>query len=151
VKLVVDSREPPWADHPWRPFLPVGIEVDQRGLETGDFAIAGFEHGAVIERKTRADFLACIGRERGRFDRELLRARYVERFCIAVEASLADVLIEAGGLHPHAVIGSVAAWTRRGWPVVFADSPRLAAQFAWRFLSQPIGEAQRLIRATTAA
>jgi hypothetical protein len=40
---------------------------------------------------------------------------------------------------------------RRGWPIIFADSARLAASIAWRFLTQPIGEAQRLIRATTAA
>ena len=39
---------------------------------------------------------------------------------------------------------------RRGWPVVFADSPRLAAGFAWRFLCGPLKEAERTFKAIAA-
>jgi hypothetical protein len=43
--------------------------------------------GAVVERKTVNDLLACIGRERERFERELKRGRYVGRFIVIVEGT----------------------------------------------------------------
>lgn len=142
--IICDTREP-WP-HPWAPFLP-GVPLQRATLETGDFALAGAECGAVAERKTLTDFLACIGQERARFDKELLRARYVASFCIVVESTLVEVLHHPSGLHPAAIMGSIAAWTRRGFPVVFAGSPRLAAQFTQRFLFQQITEAQRMLAA----
>ncbi len=147
MTIICDTREP-WP-HPWAPFL-AGADLTQDTLETGDFALVGAEAGAVVERKAVGDFLACIGRERTRFDKELLRARYVQSFAIVVEGSLGDVLRQAGGVHPSAILGSIAAWARRGFPVVFAGNPRLAAEFTLRFLAQQVAEAQRLIAATSA-
>jgi hypothetical protein len=56
-----------------------------------------------------------------------MRARYGDRSAVVVKTSFAEVLRECRGLHQNAVIGTVAAWIRRGWPIVFADRSRLAA------------------------
>ena len=144
LTIVVDTRES-WP-HPWAPFLP-DVQLIRAYLETGDFALAGAESGAVVERKTLPDFLACIGGERTRFDKELLRARYMQSFCIVIESTLVEVLHRPSGLHPSAIIGSIAAWSRRGFPVVFAGSPRLAAQFSYRYLVQQVTEARRIVTA----
>jgi DNA excision repair protein ERCC-4 len=143
MRFICDSREP-WGPHPWEPYMP-GVELVRGCLPTGDFVLPGAEDGAVVERKAIPDFLACIGRERKRFDKELLRARYVASFCIVVEGGLSDVIAQARDVHPNAIVGSVAAWSRRGFPVVFAGSQRLAAEFTQRYLSQQLTEARRLL------
>jgi ERCC4-type nuclease len=111
--ILCDSREP-WPS-PWRPFWLPDVPVLRATLETGDYALAGATDGAVIERKTVPDLLACIGRERDRFTRELLRARFCASFCIVVEGSLLDVFRQARAIHPSSIMGTLAAWTRRGF------------------------------------
>lgn len=131
--ILCDSREP-WP-HPWEAYLPPNVRLESATLETGDFSLQGLEDLVCIERKTGADLLGCIGSSRERFERELRRARQgVGRFAIIVEATLAELLRNAGGIHPNAIVGSLAAWTRRGAPVILAGSSREAAEFAWRYL-----------------
>jgi ERCC4-type nuclease len=130
--IAVDTREPD--PHPWTAYLPAGLTVKRTTLETGDLAPLGWEDLVCVERKTCSDLLACIGRERERFERELRRARHLGKFCIVVEASMADLLREARGIHGNAILGSLAAWTRRGAPVVLAGTVQSAAAFAWRFM-----------------
>lgn len=145
--ITIDTREP-WP-HPWPAFWPANVSVVRGTLETGDLVLAGATDGAVVERKTVPDLLACIGRERARFDRELLRARYCGAFCVVVEGTLADVLRQARGLYPAAILGTLAAWTRRGWAVVFCGNQPTAAEFALRFVTQPLHEAERLLKANS--
>jgi ERCC4-type nuclease len=123
------------------------VTVNRATLETGDFALAGAPDGSIIERKTVTDFLAAVGRERQRFDRELLRARYCGAFAIVVEGNLCDVLRQSRGVHPASIMGTIAAWTRRGFPVVFAGTPATSADFALRYLTQPLAEAERRLKA----
>ena len=144
MTILIDTREP-WP-HPWAAFWPADVRVVRGTLETGDVALAALPDGAVVERKTVSDFLAAVGRERERFDRELARARYLGAFCIVVEGSFADVLTanrEKGQLAPAAILGSVASWTRRGAPVLFAGSVRHAADLAYRFLAGQVREVER--------
>ena len=105
----------------------------------------------MVERKTVPDFLAAVGRERERFDRELRRARHLGSFCIIVEGSFGDVLNAAhargGGLSSASILGSVAAWTRRGAPVLFAGSVRCAAELAFSFLAGQVREIERAAKA----
>jgi ERCC4-type nuclease len=143
--LLIDTREP-WP-HPWAPYFGDGVTVERATLETGDLALAAFPVGAVVERKTAGDFLSVIGGNRERFERELKRSRHVDRFCVIVEAPLSRVIHEARGIHPAAIVGTVAAWTRRYCPILFADTPELAAALALRWLLQPVEEAQRIARA----
>jgi len=55
-------------------------------------------------------------------------------------------------IHPNAILGTLAAWSRRyRHPILFAGNDRLAAEFALRFLCQPFREAQRLLAASRRA
>ena len=144
VILNVDTREP-WP-HPWQRWLPSYIQLERAALDTGDFCLAGLPDGAVVERKTVSDFLGCMTSNRGRFERELARSRYVGRFCVMVEGTLDNVLAARGDMTEASLIGTVAAWTRRYCPILFAGSERHAAEFGWRFLAGQINEAHQILR-----
>ncbi len=112
--IIVDSRE----QNPLRfDSLPVRVGT----LDTGDYSIAGLEHFIAVERKSLDDLLACIGRERDRFKRELQRLRAYRFRLLVVETDAA--VLEAGDwrsrLTPSHVLGSCAAWTAQyslpGW------------------------------------
>jgi hypothetical protein len=63
---------------------------------------------------------------------------------VVVEGSLSDVVSAASrGIHHNAVIGTLAAWTLRFAPFIFAGSQRLAADFAWRLLASQLPSAER--------
>jgi ERCC4-type nuclease len=82
-------------------------------LETGDLALAAMPEGAVVERKTPSDLVACMTSARERFERELLRSRYLGRFVVVVGGSLPDVLASRRQMSEASVIGTLAAWQRR--------------------------------------
>ncbi len=144
--LLRDTREPEWAEHPWRRHVPEPWRIGSATLSTGDFALEGAEDSAVIERKAVTDLLACIGSGRERFERELQRGRYCGRFIVVVEGSYDDLLSAARGLHANAIIGSLAAWQRRYCPFFFAGNIQTAVAFALRFLSQPYSESLDVVR-----
>ena len=153
MTVITDTREP-WP-HPWAPYLPEGTRLVRATLETGDVCLAALPDGAVCERKTISDFLAAVGRERLRFDKELRRARHLGAFVIIVEGSFGDVLAAAhargGGLSSASILGSVAAWTRRGAPVLFAGTVRTAAELAFAFLAGQVREIERDAKALARA
>jgi ERCC4-type nuclease len=146
--LLIDSREP-WP-HPWAQWLPAGWNIERATLETGDICLA---HNAAlaVERKTALDFLGCIGQNRERFDRELRRARHLDSFVIIVESDFPALIRMRGGLSPQSIVGTVAAWSRRYAPILFAGDAPHAAQLAWRFLAQPLEEARRIVAKASAA
>jgi ERCC4-type nuclease len=138
--LLCDSREP--ADpHPWKRFLPEVWQLERTALEVGDFCLATHPHGALVERKTPRDMAGCIGAGRERFDRELRISSYAGRFVVLVEGSLSDVALARHGIHANSVLGTLASWTLRFCPIVFAGSERLAAAFSWRFLASQLPNA----------
>jgi DNA excision repair protein ERCC-4 len=143
--ITVDSREP-WP-HPWSAYFSTAVHLERGTLETGDLALAALPDGAVVERKTVSDLLGCIGRERERFERELKRGRYVGRFVVIVEGTLADVLNEARGIHGNAIVGTLAAWTRRYCPFLFAGDTENAARIAEAFLCGQARETERFAQA----
>ena len=148
MTFLLDNRDPD--PHPWAPFLPAGGRLVRGTLDTGDLCLAALPEGATVERKTVPDFLAAVGRERARFDRELRRARHLDSFVIIVEGSFGDVLNAnhaRGQLSPNAILGSVAAWTRQGAPVLFAGSVRCAAELAYAFLAGQVREIERASKA----
>jgi ERCC4-type nuclease len=146
ITIVCDSREP-GPVHPWRRWLPSHVELVRATLDTGDFALAGLPDGAIVERKTVNDYLAAMTSNRERFERELARSRHVGRFVVIVEGTLADCITARGDMTEASLIGTVAAWTRRFCPIVFAGDERTAAELAWRFLSGQVNEARRITRA----
>ena len=85
------------------------------------------------------DLLACVGRERDRFKRELQRLRAYRFRCLVVEASYAD--LERGEwrskIQPSHVLGSLAAWMAQySLPIWLAGDHESAARFAEKYLFQ---------------
>ncbi|MCG3150163.1 MAG: hypothetical protein PCFJNLEI_03641 [Verrucomicrobiae bacterium] len=150
ITVLCDTREPGPA-HPWRRWLPAHVTLERRALDTGDFALAGLPDAAVVERKTVSDFLGCLTSNRDRFERELARSRHVGRFVVIVEGTLLDCIRARGGLSEASLLGTVAAWSRRYCPIIFAGTERHAAELAYRFLAGQITEGQRIIKAATVA
>jgi ERCC4-type nuclease len=142
--LLIDTREP-WP-HPWAANLPEGWSVERATMETGDVCLA-CNPEIVIERKTLPDFLSCVGTNRERFERELRRARHLQCFAVIVEADFPEAIRQRGGISWQSLVGTVAAWSRRYCPIVFAGDARHAAQIAFAYLAQPVAEARRVVAA----
>jgi ERCC4-type nuclease len=143
--VTVDTREP--CPHPWAKFLPNGWELVRERLETGDLALAAIPEAAVVERKTPSDLVACMTSARDRFERELMRSRYVGRLVVVIEGGLQDVLAARRQMSEASVIGTLAAWTLRFCPFVFCGSQREAANFAFRLLAAQVRDAERVAKA----
>ena len=159
MRFTLDTRES--ADpHPWLAHFSADVTVDRGCLETGDLCLSQLPDGVVIERKAPGDFLACCGRERERFERELRRSRYVGRFVVIVEATLWQCLQGGAqgtstgrgpGIHPSAVLGTVAAWTRRFCPILFAGDSASAARLAEALLKGQVKDLERQAKAIKGA
>lgn len=129
--IVVDSREA----------LPIGFPgATTAALPTGDYSLLGAEHRITLERKTLADFYACVGRERKRFEKELERLVGFEYAAVIIEASLANLLqgYEYSRVHPHSAIGSVLAWSVKynRLPFFFADNRKHCRAIIYRLLKK---------------
>lgn len=121
--IVVDSREQcpfPFAHERY------GAKTKQGALTVGDYSLAGLEDKVAVERKSLPDLVACLGRERERFERELMRGAALDAFAVVCEGSWLEL---ARGeyrsqLNPHAACQSVLAFTARyRVPFLFAGNP----------------------------
>ncbi len=85
-------------------------------LTTGDYSVRGLEHLVALERKSLGDLLACVGRERERFDREVQRLLAYPARALVIESTWPT--LEAGNWHgevtPSAALGSVLGWIAAG-------------------------------------
>lgn len=129
---IIDTRE---QDRLVFPNLP----SEPGTLDTGDYSIRCLEHLIAVERKTLHDLLACCGRERDRFKRELQRLRGYHYRLLVIEADAAT--LEAGGwrseLAPTHVLGSLAAWCAQfGLPIWLGGNHDACGRFVERFLYQ---------------
>ncbi|HRT94004.1 MAG TPA: hypothetical protein P5532_06240 [Planctomycetota bacterium] len=126
--IVVDTRES----------LPLGFPGARRAtLATGDYSILGMEARVAIERKTLSDLFTCVGRERGRFERELERLAAMQYAAVVIEATLADILhgAEFSRVHPMSAIGSVIAWSvKHRLPFFFAEDRRRCRSMVYHLL-----------------
>lgn len=144
MRIVVDSREQ--APFPFRGPRYEGVSVEVGTLGTGDYSLAGLTDKVAVERKELADLVACLGRERERFERELQRAAALDAFAVVVEASWPEL---ASGqyrsrLSPHAACQSVLAFAGRyRVPFLFAGSRAAAEYMAWGFLRQYLEGARK--------
>ncbi len=144
MRVIVDSREQ--APFSFRGPRYEGVTVEVGTLGVGDYSLAGLADKVAVERKELSDLVACLGRERERFERELARGAALDAFCVVVEASWADL---AGGqyrsrLNPHAACQSVLAFAGRyRLPFFFAGSRAAAEYMAWGFLRQYLEGARK--------
>lgn len=144
MRLIVDSREQ--SPFSFKGPRYEGLTVEVGTLTVGDYSLAGLTDKVAVERKSLPDLVACLGRERERFERELQRGAALDAFAVVVEASWADL---AGGkyrskLQPHAACQSVLAFAGRyRLPFLFAGSRAAAEYVAWGFLRQYLEGARR--------
>ena len=143
--IVVDSRE----QCPF-PFTHERYEAKtkQGALTVGDYSLAGLEDKVAVERKSLPDLVACLGRERERFERELMRG--------AALAALNCRMLARGEyrsqLKSHAACQSVLAFTARyRVPFLFAGTRGAAEYMTWGFLRQYLESARKRWRAIAKA
>lgn len=137
MHIVIDNREQ-------CPFQFEGdayplTRVDFGTLLTGDYSLHGMTDRVGIERKSLADLVTCLGRERDRFERELKRARGLECFVVVCEGSWLELLQGRynSKLKPLSAVQSVAAFMARfGIPFFFAETRRAAEYLTWSILRQ---------------
>lgn len=145
ITAIVDTREQNPLEIPW-------LQVERATLATGDYSVRGLENHVAIERKELSDLVACCGRERERFDREVQRLLAFPVRALIIEASWDD--IEAGEwrskLTPRQVGSSLISWQVRGLPVILADhrdrAARIVASMLRRAAIHRYREARELVR-----
>jgi len=129
VTAIIDTREQTPVD-----LSPLRTSVQT--LDLGDYSYIGGTHVCRIERKSLGDLLACVGRERERFDREVERLRAYETRAIVVESTWSE--LEAGQwrskITPKAAIGSCLGWIAAGVPILMAGTHQRAGQYIARLL-----------------
>lgn len=137
MHIVIDNREK----------LPFSFEGETyKGtitsnicLQVGDYSLRGLEEYISIERKSLADLVMCLGRERDRFKRELARSRSLDFFGVVIEDSWQNLATGnyKSETNPHSAAQSVAAFMARyNVPFFFAGSRRAAEYMTWSLLHQ---------------
>ena len=88
MKILRDLRE----KHPWtfkqaaELWPELGITVERRHLETGDYTVEGLENTFCIERKSVNDSSHTLTWSPERFEREMERMAHMEGVVVIVEA-----------------------------------------------------------------
>jgi len=147
--LITDSRET-------LPFVFTRLPSIVRGLQTGDYSMCGCESTFCIERKALGDFVnCCVGDNRERFERELIRARGYRFARILIVATEDE--IDAGAwrseITSKAVRATMASFEARYIPIVLTPTPEsgalLVERWAWRFAREIVESANTLLRSNT--
>lgn len=148
MHVIIDSREQ--APFSFQAECYTGTTTATGTLDTGDYSLAGLEDKIAIERKSLPDFVACLGRERERFQRELQRAAALDAFAVVIEGTWEQL---ARGqyrsrINPHAACQSVCAFTARlGTPFLFAGTRAAAEYLTHSLLKQYLKGAEDRYRA----
>jgi len=147
--IICDTREQkPFSFKRW------DVEVQRAKLDVGDYALAGMEGRAAIERKEINDLVACLqGENRDRFERELSLARAYDLFVVVVEGSVSDLARGnyTSNMQPESALQSVAAFfTRYGIPFLFADSRSGAEYWTYSLLAKHRREIEKRYKALCA-
>ncbi len=149
MKIIQDSREQ--APYLFRDYPEAKVQIST--LQAGDYSLAGLESIVAVERKSLPDLVACLGRERDRFERELERLRGYEAAAVVVESPLADLV--AGNyrsqLNPKAAYEScIAFMARYRLTFYFATNRRGAERFVYSFLRHFKSTVERRYKAAAA-
>ena len=144
MRIIIDTREQ--APFAFQHEKYAGTVIESGSLDTGDYSLAGLTDHVAVERKSLPDLVACLGRERERFERELQRAAALDAFAVVIEAPWSD--LAAGNfrsqLNPHSACQSVAAFmARHRIPFMFAGSRAGAEYVCWSFLRQYLESARK--------
>lgn len=152
MELIIDAREQ--CPFQFEGKLYPDTWISKGTLQSGDYSLAGLENHVAIERKSLADLVQCLGRDRERFERELIRAKGLEYFAVVCEGSFRDL---ANGhyrskLPAHSASQSVAAFmARHRTPFFFAGSRPAAEYITWSLLKQYLQGKQHELKAISVA
>ncbi len=118
LTVLVDSRE----QRP--PPMDLRMPTEKATLQTGDYSLAGLSHLVRVERKSCADLVMCVGRERDRFERCIERLRHFPLAMLVIESSPSVVELKQyrGEVSPNAVLNSVESWRAKGINIVWAGN-----------------------------
>ncbi|HOX27260.1 MAG TPA: hypothetical protein PLL30_16195 [Candidatus Krumholzibacteria bacterium] len=112
--IVVDTREQ-------QPYAFDGAVI--KGLPSGDYSILGLEDRVAVERKSKPDAYASLGRGRARFRREVERLAVLDYAAIVIEDTVPGFLRRPphSQMSPRAAISTLLSWSvRYRIPVFFA-------------------------------
>jgi DNA excision repair protein ERCC-4 len=126
---VIDSREQQPLD-----LAPLRSRIGT--LATGDYSLRGLESVIAIERKSLGDLLLCVGQERDRFHREVMRLLAYPVRALVVESTWPE--LERGAWRSKvsntAALGTVLNWVGMGLPVLMAANHERAGRYVGRLL-----------------
>ena len=145
INIIVDSREQmPYSFEQW------GVNVQRAGLDAGDYSLLGFESQVAVERKSINDLVSCfMGKNRGRFERELARLRSYELAVVVAEATLYDLARGRylSGIKPEAALQSMTAFhVRYGIPFLFCGDRAGGQYMTYSLLSKYLYEIDKRFR-----
>lgn len=133
ITAIVDTREQ----------LPLdleahGLEVVREKLDFGDYSVKypNLKNLMAIERKSLDDFVACCGRERARFEREIKALQGFRYAFIVCEFSYSDLYHGRfrSQIKALSVTRSVARWTACKIPFIMAENREYAARAVADFI-----------------
>lgn len=129
IVAIVDTREQ----------IPANLgemKFERAALDTGDYSIKGLEQYLRIERKSLQDLIGCIGKERERFERELVRLRGFQHKSVIVECYWSDIYEEKwkGLIKSNHVIGSLGRWQLDGVPFILSGPRPFSCQMIQKLL-----------------
>ncbi len=141
ITALIDTREQ-------TPLILPELRTERATLATGDYSVRGMETIIAIERKSLPDLLGVCGRDRERFEREIMRLLAFPVRALVIEADWSD--IERGEwrsqITPKAVGASLIAWQVRGLPVVMAGNHHRAAGLVASMLRRATLDRYRALR-----
>jgi ERCC4-type nuclease len=95
ITALADSREQTPVD------LDLTLPTEKATLYTGDYSVKGLEKIICIERKSLPDLIACVGRERERFEKCIQRMKGYAGSYLVIETSLPAILSHDAKLLPQ--------------------------------------------------
>ena len=140
--IITDTREQ-------TPLCFTHLRSERGTLDTGDYSVQGLEEVFAVERKSMADLVGSLTRERARFMREMHRLRgfqFARLLIVGTEMELMQ-LVSMGRANLAQVEHSLLAISiRYGVPAVRVDSPERGALMvetwawaAWRDACAKVG------------
>lgn len=123
--LITDSREQ-------TPLRFANLPTVAGSLQSGDYSITGLEERFGVERKSPADLVGSLTRERERFSRELHRLRGFDFARLLIVGTVEDVDAMRRGTSMRSILASLAAIEARGIPIVWQPDATAAALWVER-------------------
>ena len=120
IIAICDTREQAPLD------LLLTTEVSK--LYTGDYSVRGLENLVCIERKSLPDLLGCVGRDRDRFDKCIMRMRGYEVKILVVEAHWSSIILGQwrSTLKPTQVKAALYSWMKHVNVILAGDRQNAA-------------------------